>query len=227
MFTKRILSIVAVAVLAFSLVQTAHADYMSYKGMGLRRYVYIKGRYSLAEKNFNSYAGQMKYLYQGEDYLAYCVDVSARAGSAEVTEAPYTSLRNGEMIAYLFGTNAAVVSTGQEAAGLQVAIWELLYENDDTLDFNLDTGNFWTSTGKVVDDANGFLDDMRLNMPDNYTPMFDLTVLQTPCKQDMIIGGQAPVIPEPATAAILAIGGLVLLKRRRGRITNACQDDTP
>jgi len=215
MFTKRALTIVAVALFAVLIAETAQADYMFYNGMGLRKHVHIKGEDSLAGRNFKSNAGQMKYTYQDEDYLAYCVDVFDRAGDSEATEAPHTVLRNGDMIAYLFETNAADVSTGEQAAGLQVAIWELLYENDDTIDFNLDTGNFRTPTDSVIDDANGYLDDMRANMPDDYAPTMDVTVLLSAHKQDMIIGRDVPVVPEPATVSLLAVGGLAGLRRRK------------
>jgi len=215
MFAKHTFSIVAILAVAFSTAQIAQADMMRYNGVGLKKCVDVKARHSIVGRDFRTSAGQMKLEYQGVDYLGNCVDAFQGAASANVTEVSYTALRNGGLIAYLFETNATDATTGEQAAGLQVSIWELLYENDNTLDFNLDTGNFKITNNNVIDDANGMLDYMRANMPDDYLPTLDLVVLQSPCKQDMLIGRNTPVIPEPATVTLLAIGGLLILKRRR------------
>ena len=214
MFTKR--SLIVIAVLSAALItRIAQADMMHYNGQIRTKSVDVRGINSLVGRNFRTSAGQVKLRYQDVDYLGHCVDVFDYAGSAEVTEASYTTLRNGDEIAYLFETNSPGITSREQAAGLQVAIWELLYENNTTLDFNLDSGNFKITNSSVIDDANGMLDYMRANMPDNYLPMLDLLVLRTPCKQDMLIGRNPPVIPEPATVTLLAIGGLLILKRRR------------
>ncbi|MDP6543855.1 MAG: PEP-CTERM sorting domain-containing protein [Phycisphaerae bacterium] len=215
MLIKRSLTVIAVLSVALSTVQIAQADFMQYNGQIRTKSVDVRAKNSLAGRNFQTSAGQVKIGYQGVDYLGHCVDVFDRSGSAEVTEAPYTVLRNGGEIAYLFETNSPDITTREQAAGLQVAIWELLYEKNTTLDFNLDSGNFKITNNNVIDDANGMLDYMRANMPDNYLPTLDLVVLQSPCKQDMLIGREPPVIPEPATVTLLAIGGLLILKKRR------------
>ena len=221
MFIKNTLTIAALLAVALSGAEIAQADMMHYNGQIRTKYVDVRGRNSLAGRNFQTYAGQVKLEYQGVDYLGHCVDVFDYSGSSEVTEASYTTLRNGYEIAYLFETNSPGITTHEQSAGLQVAIWELLYENNDTLDFNLDTGNFKITNNNVIDDANGMLDFMRANMPDNYLPTLDLVVLRSACKQDMLIGRQPPVIPEPATATLLAIGGLIVLKRRQTAVRNA------
>ena len=218
MFIKRTLTIAATLVVAFSTTRIAQADMMTYKGMGLRKSVNILAEDSLVGRDFNTSAGQMKIEYRGEDYLGYCVDVFGWAGSANVTEASYTTLRNGSLVAYLFETNASQLTHNEQAAGLQAAIWEVLYENDNTLDFNLDSGNFQITNSNVIDDANSMLDYMRANMPANYQPTtMDLVVLETPCKQDMLIGRVSPAIPEPATVVLLGVGSLLALIRRRRR----------
>jgi|GEM_PF-1689720 len=215
MLTKRTFTIAAVFAATFSTIQIAQADMMYYHGQIHTKYVDVRAKNSLAGRNFCTSAGQMKIEYQDVDYLGQCVDVFQYSGSSEVTEAPYTILRNGDEIAYLFEMNFRNITTREQAAGLQVAIWELLYENDDTLDFNLDSGNFRITTDCVIDDANGMLDHMRAHMPDNYSPLMQLLVLQSPCKQDILIGRPGPVVPEPASAVLLAVGGLLVLKRRR------------
>jgi hypothetical protein len=60
------------------------------------------------------------------------------------------------------------------------------------------------------------LDDMRANMPLNYAPTaMEILVLRSPCKQDILIGRDSPVVPEPTTALLLGIGSLVAIGRRR------------
>ena len=44
---------------------------------------------------------------------------------------------------------------------------------------------------------------------------------KSPSNQDMLIDRNPPVMPEPATATLLAIGGLIVLKRRRIAVLNA------
>jgi hypothetical protein len=122
MLIKRTLSIVAVLAFAFTTTHIAQADMMKYDGMGLKKSVDVKAKHSLARKDFKTSAGQMEVEYKSVDYLGYCVDLFQRAGSGNVTELPYTALRNGSAIAYLFETNSGLVTHNEHAAGLQVAI---------------------------------------------------------------------------------------------------------
>jgi len=47
---------------------------------------------------------------------------------------------------------------------------------------------------------------------------------QSPSNQDMLIERNSPIMPEPATAMLLAFAGLIVLKRRRRiAVRNACQ----
>ena len=113
------------------------------------------------------------------------------------------------------------MTTGEQTAGLQTVIWELLYEKNTAIDFNLDSGNFRIKNSNVIDDANSMLDDMRANMPADYEPTMELLVLKSARNQDILIGRDAPPVPEPATAALTAAGALFALKRRRPAAQNA------
>lgn len=195
------ISLLVVPVLAGS----ASAD-MIFRGMGLKSTVKVHA----PGMNVLAYAGELLVEYGGQNYAGYCVDIYQHAASGPVNEWDVEDLNNGDMVAYLYEHHTGEVDTGLEAAALQVAIWEVLTE-DEGNPFNASAGCFHITQNKhVAKKANEWLADL----PDSYHTSFDLVVLQSDTRQDILVSG-GPVVPEPATWSLLAFGAVALLRRRR------------
>ncbi len=152
----------------------------------------------------------------GFSFLAYCVDLSAGAA----TNSSYLANREfvldafpgsvGQRLSYIYNNHhSAGLSTTQQAA-VQVALWEVRYDNT----FNLDSGNFKTMAldASVKAGAQAILNDVMNPMGSVGNAYF---YDSTTGSQD-IIGPMAPV-PEPASLAALGVGAAALLRRRKNR----------
>jgi len=202
------LSSLAAALTVLTLAAASPADVMTYHGVGLNQSVGLHA----PGRNVNTKAGQMQITYKDVDYDSYCVDIYVYAGSSEVVEKPISVLNNWEQIAYLFENEAPNVSTNLEAASLQVAFWELLYE-DGGNPWDAGSGDLYiTGNADAVSGANALL----AGVPSSYAPTYVNLVLDSPCKQDMLIPTDTPV-PEPASMVVLAGGAALVVVRRRRR----------
>ena len=209
--TYLIAALVALAALLSASV--ARADFMTFLGKGRTSVVRIHAP-GFVSDGCRVYAGEYRVRFRDVDYLAYCVDIDAWAGSSEVTIQGPDTLRNGDKVAYLFETYAPQVSNGVEAAGLGVAIWEVLYETSGNA-FDPLHGYFRISSNPAVA---GVAAALLATLPDQYSPDPYTVVLVSPCKQDMLIFG-GPSVPEPAALSLIAVGAAGVLfrgRRRRG-----------
>jgi hypothetical protein len=156
-------------------------------------------------------AGQSKLGYQGQQLLGWCIDIDQYAGRSDVTEGSYRDLVNGESVAYLADQYAFAVTSDLQAAGLAVAIWEVMNETQEDV-FHAGSGNFSVAEADVVAQANAYL----ATVPESYTPMMAPLVLLSETKQDFLVPNVGQV-PEPSTMSLLALGGLAVLRRRLRR----------
>jgi hypothetical protein len=113
----------------------------------------------------------------------------------------------------LFDRFYATSLTNADAAGaFQLAVWELTYDGAGTTDIT--GGNFFATGGANATIAQNWLstiDDPNALAPtDSYT----LVGLYNPSAQDQIAVVTNPV-PAPAGVVLVALGGLVMLARRR------------
>jgi len=189
-------------------VSSAPADMIQFEGFGRYLYVYVHS----PDLSANTPLGELLVRYEGTDYVGYCVDLYQHAGSGEYSPLPITSLHNGELVAWLFEQHAEKVQTDTQAAALQTAILEVLYELDNTA-FDANSGQFRiTGNDSVASLANQWLSEM----PASYSPTYDLMVLHSPELQDTLVGSHDPV-PEPAAASLMGLCGLAMVIRNRRR----------
>jgi hypothetical protein len=144
------------------------------------------------ENVYNSYLGD----YVGIDKASYISELWGRFfDSAWMEDGSFTSQQNSD------------------ASAFAAAIWEIIYEDfptsssdawDVTIDGTAGIGGF-KATGVDGTTANAWLAAL-----DGTGPMADLRAFVNCCKQDYIVE-----VPEPATIAMLGLGGVLSLVRRK------------
>ena len=142
----------------------------------------------------------------------YCADALAALNS---NSNPYTvgavNMSNGTglaLAAKILNSGFGSATTADQQAGLQLAIWDALYDNGSS--FNASAGNM-----KVVSGVNaaslGFASSYyTAGVNSSATSGVELFKATSPGGQD-----QLHVVPEPATLAILGMGALGLIRRRK------------
>jgi PEP-CTERM motif len=219
-------------VVAVGMPTRASASELLYQQMGLHDIVTIVGANGAESASGSYYAGEIDWIWNGgtppgfsDAVTTYCVDILHELGASQTVEIGTTAglvtpaENGGGKAAWLLNTFAPLVTTGVQAAGLQVAIWESLYDNDHNLGggtFSLVTSNAaYTGAATalaIAGQANQYLDQLYSNPSGGYytsTAAWLHAVAPT--------GGQDQITtPEPGSLLLLGIGGVVArLYRRR------------
>jgi len=143
------------------------------------------------------------------NFIGYCVDLSNPAfiGSYLADAKPMSTLSGGTKAGYLYTKYANTGLDTDHSVALQLAIWEVRY--DTTLNFT--NGNFQILGvgGSVQSFAQTYLNDVIAN-PSGSSDIVRYDSLGT--EQDIM--GPVPV-PEPASMAVLSLGALAAIRRRR------------
>jgi len=165
---------------------------------------------SLGSLSKSFYSGVQVGNYNGgASANMFCVDFDKRNSiptTYDVSVLNETSISNGALVGKVFNKFSSY-ATNAEAAALQLAIWDAVYDGGDGLTAgSFKSSNFQTEVAAIfAADFTGVSSRITYYAPTSHGQNGDLY-------QGMITG--APV-PEPATMAVLAIGAGALLRRRR------------
>jgi hypothetical protein len=226
-------ALIAVPVVIIAIVMlvpiAAHADTVYFEGVGLGSSVTAHGLQNDGVTYTNMFAGQIKLSWNADgsnSFIGYCVtatnylnysetvDIRSLGSMPDVNDPPYAIAGAGAKIAWLVNTYAPSVATGDQAASLQIAIWEVLYQANA---YDVKTGSiYFDASTSILDRANGYLTALGSNTS-NATWLDSYTINSNGNK---VQSGQdyAVSVPEPALILLLGIGfgavGLATLRKR-------------
>jgi hypothetical protein len=202
---NRLTAILSLSVLACATAGEARAASVTFLGLGDYSTVEIihDGDKSTVK------AGELLVKVDGTNMTGFCVDLDNSVKSSWTASISSGSWLNGaKQVAYLFDTFAGSVTTGVQAAALQVAIWEVLEDHGDGYD--LSKGDFKLSgSSSVATAAMSYLSALPGNLSNYNTTSYVLKSGSSPRSQHMIV-------PEPATLITsMLLAPIMFLRRRR------------
>jgi hypothetical protein len=184
---------------------------------------------SSATRSGTFWAGELGWYFSGgtpegfaTNFYSYCVDVAQNLGSPQtVTPRSTTGFTNGAAdggarAAWLFNTYASNIhastdsTAGIQAAALQVAIWEAMYDTGA----NLAEGSFiLNTTGTVRTQAQAYLNSLYGAGGGGYfTSVATILEVISPNRgQDQIVSR----VNEPSTLLLMGLAFLVFARRTR------------
>lgn len=208
---------------------SASAATIDFTGLGKAEAVTIYGIRGGAT-GLRVWAGELTWAWldgkpagAGDSFYSYCVDimnderdvqynVGIRSTDAMSTDSMITAGNAAQKAVWLFDTFAANAHTSSSlAAGLQLAIWEVLFDTGNSLSSG---SNFYVSGASTAAMSAGAWYLSQLNaLGDGYLSAPSALWLDVASGrgQDQI----TRTVPEPTTLALLATGALAAVIRRR------------
>ena len=144
----------------------------------------------------------------------FCIDAGnqlpgASFGVTETTPLLFNGSK-AQKAAWLYVSYFTSSMSGIDAAGLQVAMWEVLHE-DDTNSYDATSGDLWiedVGSNNVIGSAATYLG--YLTGVTDFSAGNSAIVLQS----DVASRQSVITAPEPTTLGLLALGGIAALRRR-------------
>jgi hypothetical protein len=210
----------------------ANAEIIGFSGLGAASIVTVGGT-TASNYHGSVNAGELQWLWLGtppagfaQSFYSYCVDLANFVTPLQVVS-PTSSVgftngvsNGGAKAAWLFNQYAAGIhqlgntaTAAVNAAALQIAIWEAMYDSSR----DLGGGGFTAtaSNGGVVTKANEYLTALYLS---------DMTSVATILNASWLTGGQDQIVAqvsEPSTLLLLGLAffGFATLTRRQVRVS--------
>jgi len=160
------------------------------------------------------------------DILYWCVDILKHVAyppfsydgytAAPFENAPLTfdATRQLNLLRLFTNNFGEALSNAQHSAAFQIAIWDVLFDNDAKISTYGGAGQFGLSAGNAgtILIAQGYVDGLG-----SKNPQYPLTQLTSREHQDFVTPGTPFLVPEPSPLPLLGAGLAVMLFAMRRR----------
>jgi hypothetical protein len=204
--------LIPIVAASLGIAASANADLLSVSGM-------TPGKFSIVSINYNGntstiFAGAQTATYQGDTFDAYCVDLDhynnfPTSYNVNAQDAA-SALTNGSRAAKLYNQFAGT-ATGDIAAALQLALWDIVYDNGD----GLGNGLFKASATSSITNAYNSMLAANLTSTSDLATFFEPDPYVGNKNQGLIGPGKYSPVPEPASFLAFALAAPALLRRRK------------
>ena len=202
----------AIALLCAISVSKSHAYALQYTGLGFGQSISV----TIGSGGTSTFAGQINFGWSSgsggtpngfpSTFQGFCTELEQGLQNPQEVLLQSTnqltrqgnSPNTGQFAAWLYNNFGAGIANNVQGAGLQAAIWEVLYDQDR----NLSTGYFQVSgaNADVVAQAQTYINALNTNFSSSQASWF-----YSATGQDIL--GPAPT-PEPGTLSLFAAGSL-------------------